>query len=167
MVGPSSQADPYLYKSALEYHILPNNFNGPQDQIKIRKYYFDFITKSPYMVIKHGPKGTLISNKQTKLCYCFADIYPTESTPVRFKVYLKCFGEIRLLVGYQFLNEYARIPVRRLPLHEEVDGCIIVKENHLWIRVGNERARILLEGFAISFGVGMESKAGEVQITKM
>ena len=170
MVGPSSQADPYLYKSALEYHILPNNFNGPQDQIKIRKYYFDFSTTSPSMLIKHGPKGTLIANEQLRPCKCFTDIYPTESSPVRFKLYLKCFGEIRLLVGYQLPNDYAsyaRINVSRLPLHQEVDGCISLKENHLCIGVGNESARIVLVDVAIKFGVYMKSKAGEVQITKM
>ena len=172
VVGPSNQADPYLYKTALEYHILPNNFSGPQDQIKLRKYYFDFHTTSTGMLIKHSPKGTLIANQSEGLgqsCKCFADIYPTESNPVQFKLYLKCYDEIRLLVGCQLLKTYARLHVHRLPLHQEIDGCITSKENRLHIKVGNESSSIPFEDFdyQISFGIYIRNKGGEVKITRM
>ena len=170
VVGPSNQADPYLYKTALEYHILPNNFSGPQNQIKIRKYYFDFHTTSTGMLIKHSPKGTLIANQSEGLghsCKCFADIYPTESSPVQFKLRLKSYGEIKLLVGSQHFKSYARILEHRLPLHEEIDGCIVLKENRLLIKVGNESSSILFENFLISFGVYIKNKGGEIEIAKM
>ena len=172
VVGPSNQADPCLYKTALEYHILPNNFSGPQDQIKLRKYYFDFHTTSTGMLIKHSAKGTLIANQSEGLgqsCKCFADIYPTESNPVQFKLYLKCYDEIRLLVGCELLKTYARLHVHRLPLHQEIDGCITPKENRLHIKVGNESSSIPFEDFdyQISFGIYIRNKGGEVKITRM
>ena len=173
LVGPSNLADPYLYKTALEYHILPNNFSGPQDQIKLRKYYFDFQTTSTGMLIKHSPKGTLIANQSEGLgqsCKCFADIDPTESNPVQFKFCLNCYGEIKLLVGTQDFKTYTRLPVHRLPLHQEIDGCITLKEHRLRIKVGNENSSIPFEEFEdlqISFGVYIKNKGGEVQITKM
>ena len=170
VVGPSNQADPYLYKTALEYHILPNNFSGPQDQITIRKYYFDFHTTSPGMLIKHSPKGTLITNQSEGLgqsCKCFVNINPTEFDPVQFKVYVKYYGEMRLLVGCQIFKTYARLPERNLPLHQEIDGCILLKDNRLHIKVGNKSSNILYENFQISFGVYIKNKGGEIQITKM
>ena len=144
------KADPYLNKAALEYHILPNSFSGPQDQIKIQKYYFDFHTTSTGMLIKHSPKGTLIANQGEGLgqsCKCFADIYPTESSPVQFKLGLKSYGEIKLFVGSQHFKSYARLLMHRLPLHEEIDGSIVLKENRLLIKVGNDSSSIFLEIF--------------------
>ena len=170
VIRPSNQADPYLYKTALEYHFLPNNFSGPQDQIKIRKYYFDFHTTSPGMLIKHGPNGTLIANQSEGLgqsCKCFVNITPTETDPVQFKVYIKCYGEMRFLVGYQFLKTYTRIYEHHLPLQQEIDGIIFLKHNHLCIIVGNEGSGILCEDVQVSFGVYIKDKGGEVQITKM
>ena len=172
MVGPSNQADPCLYKTALEYHILPNNFSGPQDQITILKYYFDFHTTSPGMLIKHSPKSTLIANQSEgpgQSCKCFVDINPTESDPMKFKLHVKCYGEMRLLVGCQVFKTYARLPEHHLPLHQEIDGCILLKDNRLHIKVGNKSSSIpyIYEDFQISFGVYIKIKGGEVQITKM
>ena len=172
MVGVSSQADPYLYKTALEYHILPNNFSGPQDQIKVRKYYFDFCTTSVGMCIKHTPKGTVIANQsevQRHACKCYAEIHPTESKSVHFKFcLLKSYnGDIRLYVGSQLSKTYAILHVHCHPLNQEIDGCITLNERHLQIKVGNEKAVMAYEDFTISFGVYLKNKGSEVRITRM
>ena len=172
MVGVSSQADPYLYKTALEYHILPSNFSGPQDQIKVRKYYFDFCTNSAGMFIKHTPKGTLIANQSKEVghpCKCSAKIHPTESNPVHFKFcVLKSYGEIRLYVCTLRSEKYANIPVHgHLSINQEKDGCITVDGNRLQIKVGNDRAAMAYDDFGISFGVFLRNIHSEVQITRM
>ena len=174
MVGVSSQADSYLYKTALEYHILPNSFSGPQDQIKVRKYYFDFCASSTGMCIKQTPRGTVIANQnegQGQACICYAEIHPTESNPVHFKFcLLKSFnGNIRLFVGSQRLKNYATLPVHGIPLNQEIDGCITLNERRLQIKVGNEKAVMSyhLEDLVISFGVYLKNRGSEVRITRM
>ena len=174
IVGPSSYADLYLYRTALEYHVWPNNFSGPQDQIKIRKYYFDFRTNSKGMCIEHNPKGTFITNESESegpSCKCFVKIHPTESSPVQFKICLRSCGDIRLLAGSR-VTKIARLSVHNFPLHKEFNGCITLKENHLQIKVGNDCASISYKDYEtihkeeISFGVYIKNKGGQVRIIK-
>jgi len=40
-VHPTNMADPNLYNAALEYHDT-DKFDGPVEQLKLRKIYFDF-----------------------------------------------------------------------------------------------------------------------------
>ena len=174
-VGPSHHTDQYLYRTALEYHVWPNSFSGPQDQIKIRKYYFDFRTNSKGLSIEHNPEGTFITNEsepEGAMCKCFAKIHPTESSPVQFKFCLRSSGDIRLIAGSQ-LTKVACLSVHNFPLHKELDGCITLKGNHLQfiliIKVGNESASIAFKDseMANTFGVYIKNKGGQVKINRM
>ena len=167
IVGPSNQADPYLYKIALEYHLLPSSFSGPQDQIEIRRYFFNFRSTSPGMFIEHNPKGTFIKNQEDGSCMCFAFVVPTESNPVRFKVCLRHFGNVKLLAGFKESKTYIRLPVSSSQLYIEIDGYITVKNDLLQLKVGDETASTVYKGLKISFGVYIKNKGGEVLITKM
>ena len=176
-VGPSHHADQYLYRTALEYHVWPNSFNGPQDQIKIRKYYFDFRTISKGLSIEHNPEGTFITNESESegvSCKCVAKIHPTESSPVHFKFCLRSCGDIKLLAGSRLTKEIACLSIQNFLLHKELDGCITLKGNHLQIKVGDDTcsASITFKDSEIaskddlSFGVYIKNK-GQVKITKI
>ena len=168
-VGPSHHTDQYLYRTALEYHVWPNSFSGPQDQIKIRKYYFDFRTNSKGLSIEHNPEGTFITNEsEPEACKCIAKIHLTESSPVQFKLCLRSRGDIRLLAGFR-LTKVACLSVHNFPLHKELDGCITLKGNHLQIKVGNESASIAFKDseMANTFGVYIKNKGSQVKIIRM
>ena len=176
-VGPSNRADPFLYKAALEYHVWPNNFHGPEDQIKIRKYYFDFPTTSKELLIQHNSKGTFITNvsesvESSGICYCFAKVHLTESSPVQFKLYLRsCSGQIKVFAGiYAPKSRVARLCVDHFPLNKELDGCIALKEQNLQIKIGNDSATIAFKDYLeddISLGVYLKNKGSKVQIIKI
>ena len=172
-VGPSHYADPYLYRTALEYHVWPYNFSGPPDQIKIRKFYFDFRTNSKGMLIEHNPMGTFITNEgdsEGPLCKCFVKIHPNESSPIRFKFCLRSYGDIRLLTGSR--HTIACLHVHSFPLHKELDGCIILKEGNLQIKVGNDSSIVAYKDEIVQkdetvFGVYIKNKGGQVKIIKV
>ena len=177
-VGPSNH-DPYLYKTALEYHVCPSNFFGPEDQIKIRKYYFDFRSASKGLLnIEHNSKGTFITNvdeteERSGRSYCYAKINLTESNPVQFKFYLRCcVGDIRVLAGIFAAEKsiVARLSVDHFPLNKELDGCITLKGKILQIKVGNDSTTITFKDNLkdnISFGIYLKSKGNKVQIIKL
>ena len=62
-VHPTSMADPDLYKAAIEYHDS-DKFDGPEDQLKLRKFYFNFCNyvRVDDLKIEHTAKGTVIKN---------------------------------------------------------------------------------------------------------
>ena len=130
-VGPSNH-DPYLYRVALEYHVCPSNFCGPEDQIKIRKYYFGFRSPSKGLLdVEHNSKGTFITTvneteEQSGRFYCYTKINLTESSPVQFKLYLRsCVGDIIVFAGIFAAEKsiFARLSVNHFPLNKELDGC--------------------------------------------
>ena len=73
-VHPTNLAVPDLYKAALEYHDT-GSYDGPQKQITVKKFYFDFDPVEG-LTIDHTPKGTLITKSQSpvEICTCFASI---------------------------------------------------------------------------------------------
>ena len=91
-VRPSKLADQNLYTAALEYHCMDKSeicaSEFSQDQLTVRKYYFNFLTV-PGLSIEHTGKGTVISvtdgsDDHVDLC-TMAEICPTKQ-PVRFKI---------------------------------------------------------------------------------
>ena len=126
-VGPSKLADCNLYFAALEYHQSEIcAFEFSQDQLTVRKYYFNFVMV-PGLSIEHTGKGTVISvtdsNDGHLLC-TMAEIFPTEM-PVRFK--FSTTGLFRLEAGYQY----------------SYFDCIVCKGN-------NEGSIMLNDGFLIT-----------------
>ena len=178
-VGPSNHADPYLYKTALEYHVCPSNFFGPEDQIKIRKYYFDFCCASKGLLnIEHNSKGTFITNVDeteeiSGRSYCYAKINLTESSPVQFKLYLRsCNGDMLVFAGIFAAQKWivAHLSVNHCPLNKELVGCITLKGKILQIKIGNDSATFSFkDNFkdALSFGISLKNKGSKVQIIKL
>ena len=177
-VGPSNHADPYLYRTALEYHVCPSNFCGPEDQIKIRKYYFGFRSSSKGLLnIEHNSKGTFITNlneaEEQPGNYCYTKFNLTESSPVQFKLYLRsCVGDILVFAGIKVAEKsiFARLFVNHFPLNKELDGCITLKGKILQIQVGNDSTTITFKDNLkddISFGIYLKNKGSKVQIIKL
>ena len=73
-VRQSNMADPDLYRAALEYHDT-GQYTGPQEQITLRKFYFDFEPVNG-LIIEQTPKGTLITKPrlpEIEACYMCLD----------------------------------------------------------------------------------------------
>ena len=89
-VRPSKFADSILYMTALEFHLMPSKYDGPQIQLAKRKSGFSFfnLTTATMTITKDGSiTKTSRSNGWDGLCA--AQVYPTEQHPVHFKFLLK------------------------------------------------------------------------------
>ena len=87
-VRPSKLADQALYTAALEYHCMSKVTKSEfsQDQLIVRKYYFDFSSPSGLSVEQtvDGTVITLTKDTRTRLC-TMAEI-SLVGKPIRFKV---------------------------------------------------------------------------------
>ena len=129
-VHPTNMADPDLYKAALEYHDT-DNFDGPQEQITVRKFYFDF---DPVfgLVIEHTPKGTVITKSQlsTRKRTCMVEVDFEIDTTVCFIFCLKSCQDkhnTELFLTYDYDENPAFAiseTVEEIPIGEEIEGRI-------------------------------------------
>ena len=144
-VFPTQLADPDLYKAALEYHNT-NKFDGPQDQIRLREHYFDF-DRSVHtgILVQHTAKGTLLTKtsidaKKTK---SIAPVFLIEDQPVAFILYLQSCSnksKTRFRLSYEsFADEVVSDSdnVNKIPLGEEVEGCIYLKDSRVQAKIGD------------------------------
>lgn len=87
-VRPTKLADQVLYTAALEYHYMSeiSESEFSQDQLTVRKYYFNFSSSSGLSVEQtaYGTVITLTKDTRTKLC-TMAEI-SLVGKPIRFKV---------------------------------------------------------------------------------
>jgi len=64
-VFPTALADSALYKAALK-HCDGSKYYGPQEQIKLRDYYFHFHS-FPELHVEFTARGTLIANFESQI----------------------------------------------------------------------------------------------------
>jgi len=104
-VRPTKMADPILYTAALEYHLFPDAYEGPQIQISSRKHrpegikytndtprYMHVHRNSDAIVIKRIANG----HSQGVCGLCTIQVYPTKWHPVHFKIELRLLQLIPL-----------------------------------------------------------------------
>ena len=150
-VRPTKIADSTLYTLALEFHHMPNKYDGPKIQLVRRKSKFDFINLTTDTVTIHMHDSRSIieksrSNDWNGLCAAQVDL--TENTPVHFKFLLNKTNTdhsgIQIVVksclkGNLSANSYrGSIDVSGFTTGKEVDGVIIMKGNQISTTIGHK-----------------------------
>jgi len=133
-VHPTNMADPDLYKAALEYHDT-EKFDGPEYQLKLRRFYFafspDLEDDEESLNIECTEKGTVITNTDDYYyaggTSCFAAIYFRNNKPVNFMVTLTSLSRTQpcLMLRCRDHSRHIEETVCMIPLGEEVQGIII------------------------------------------
>ena len=137
--------DPDLYKAALEYHDT-GKYDRPQEQIKVRKFYFDFDPVDG-LVINHSATGTLITKSQLPAGKRASGVFiHPEDEPISFTFRLKaCTNKLegKLLLAYEDLSScyedlssYEYLEFDEIPLGETMRGNIDVDDGHIDLLVG-------------------------------
>jgi len=183
-VRPSNLADPDLYKAAIEYHLMPKNFIGQHEQIKLRDFYFNFY-EAPDMQVSYSPKGTLITRVDGKVKEgseggITATVIPiSEHQPILFKVCVKNSDDydesiIELLVSFhdekvpkgsaKIIN---KIRLDNLPLGKEVDGLFAVRGERMLMQVGDNVAATAVKGKELTICICMNLCGDQLQFTRL
>ena len=136
-------ADPSLYTAALEYHVFPDKYEGPESQIIPRKqqqsrYVYKNATPE-YLNVSETPKGLILTNHSGS-ALCIIEVQPTEQRPVHFKIKFK-YDNYGGGHGYHFLvprfksvcnnitlTTHDGIDLTR-PINYELDGTVSIKGN--------------------------------------
>jgi len=170
-VHPTNMADPDLYKAALKYHDT-DNFDGPEDQLTLRKFYFNFSVVLPEyendLKIEHTGKGTMITNTNGntyKGTNCFTVLFLRDDKPVNFILtflFLCDDSETQLLLHSR--NHYVRYEAETvvgiIPLGEEVQGSVTKSGKKISAEVGDVRFHIFLrdDDESCHFGIKLHKR---------
>ena len=140
-VLPTNMADPDLYKAALEYHDT-DKFDGPQEQIELRKFYFDF-NEVEGLDIKHTAKGTVITKSHLtgRRSTTFSVVYrdPPMMIPIPFVFCLQSCAnnqETNIAITCEKVPDMERVNVEKIPIGEEVQGFITLDDGHVKVVIG-------------------------------
>ena len=97
-------ADPDLYKAAVEYHNT-GRFDGPKEQMELRKYYFDF-NEVEGLYTEHMVKGTIILFSR----YSRHSSVTTMLNELDWKSLEKRRDDSILVMFHKIINQYVDIP---------------------------------------------------------
>ena len=158
-VRPTNIADSVLYTSALEFHLIPSKYNGPQIQLSQRKFArdFDFVNLTPntMTIIKKDDHDSITKTYSiTKTCsdywdgLCVTQVYPTEQQHANFKFLLQysnsdCSG-IQIVVRSCSKNDLSPgnysggMDVGGFTTGKEVDGKIIIIGDKISTTIGHK-----------------------------
>ena len=143
-VHPTNMADLDLYRAALQYHDT-DKFDGPQEQIKVRKYYFDFDPVDG-LIIEHSATGTLITKSQLPADKCTTGVFiHPEDESISFTLCLKACAdrqEGKLMLTYEDLSTFEYLDFDEIPLGEKVGGIIDIEDGHIELLIGDVLLRI-------------------------
>ena len=115
-VRPTKLADQALYTAALEYHYMSevSASEFSQDQLTVRKYYFNF-SPSSELSVEQTVDGTVITlTKDTRTRLCTMAEISLARKPIRFKVQYSTSSQLygRLKVGgYCSKYNYNKEPI--------------------------------------------------------
>ncbi|XP_065886966.1 BTB/POZ domain-containing protein 9-like [Dysidea avara] len=181
-VSPTNMADPDLYKAALEYHLMPENFTGSPEQTEVREFYFDFY-EAPDMQVSHTPKGTLITHvdggveEDSEVGITATTAPINEQQPILFKVCVKnsnIDSVIKLLVNFKdetapegSRKPFSRIRIDNLPIGKEVDGLFSVNGDVMIMKIGENVAATSVRGKELGICVSMNCCGDQLQFTRV
>ena len=151
-VRPTKFADLVLYASALEFHLMPSKYDGPQIQLARRKLpfigFFNLTTVT--MTIKED--GPFVSITKINSCnwdgLCAAQVYLTEQDSVHFKFLLKESNSDRS--GIQIVTRSCSknslsvgdcsgaMDSKGFTIGETVDGMISLKGGKITTTIGHK-----------------------------
>jgi len=125
-VHPTNMADPDPYKAALEYRDT-DKFDGSQEQITLRQFYFDF-DDDDGLTIEHTSKGTLItkSHLPTEKSTCAAPVDSTEFFIFRL---ISCSDKTKIFITLLNNNTSTCFSenVEKIPIGKEIYGQISIE----------------------------------------
>ena len=155
-VHPTNMADPDLYKAALEYHDT-DKFDGPEDQLKLRNYYFDFKPMEDDIRVEHTAKGTLLTNDgPATFVTCVAKVLFTDTIQIPFTFCLKsCRNRHNTLLKLYDINycDVSQKDVTKLPIGKEVQGVVFIEPDHIKAHIGDVKLSILSCGELCEIGI--------------
>ena len=140
IVRPTEMADPALYTAALEYHLLPDKYRGPSNQIAIRKcppHDYKFVNMS----VIENDNGIQIFKTSKRNGLCAILVYRTQKQPVCFKILLQEVDTVYsciYLVTRSYSSRYRLLQVddctrgvgfHNLHAQQEINGVISVTES--------------------------------------
>ena len=114
-----------------------------QDQLTLRKYYFDFVSSSG-VHIEHTVKGTVItvtadSGDRCRELWAMAEISPTKEEPVKFKIWIV---QSQLQLGGTYRNFLCSDKDFILIHSGEVEGSIMLTDSgKLKTKIGDDVKR--------------------------
>ena len=177
-VRPTNMADPDLYKAALEYHLVPKKFTGPDEQIQSRRFYFDFSGPAD-MKVTQSPKGTeimQICGYDSQMCCVNTIINVTEKKPVLFKFCLKrSQADSHIMFNGVYRNDSVRpgenksfqMLLHDMPKGEVVNGSLTITGSELLVKVGMKVAAIEVGGDELIIGVWTRKHGDQVEFTRI
>jgi len=155
-VRPTYMADPDLYKAALEYHDT-DKFDGPEDQLKPRMFYFDFEAMEDDIKMEQTAKGTILTNDgPATFVTCVTKIFFKDSLKVPFTFCLNsCRNKRETLVKLYDVSHciIASNNVVKLPIGEKVQGIILHGVKGISVNIGNLKLSIAACGELCEFGI--------------
>ena len=178
LVRPLKMANPDLYTAALEYHLVPDKYQGPPNQLTKRRY----ITK-PIKYISFN--NVIVSDKTNSITstnyygfnngICAVLVDPTEQQPVCFRVviqYVNHYSHICFVTrSYNTRNpsfqgdDFADgVKLSDLCLKQEIDGIISVKGNSFVTTVNGTRTTTR-KGILTYICVHMKKECDEFQFS--
>ena len=89
-VRPVQEIDSVLYTAALEYHLLPDEYAGPPEQIDPRSPFFEVISVTPGNVtLEKNNNKTVISRigSNSWRASCAIKVFPIQNKPLKFSLY--------------------------------------------------------------------------------
>jgi len=143
-VHPTNMADPDLYKAALEYHDT-DKFDGPKDQLKLRKFYFEFEPLEygdADVKIEHTAKGNFIKNNGLATsvnCVAIMEIKRYDKIPFTFCL-KSCQNKHKMLLKLCDSSNDIELDaqnVAKLPIGKEVQGIISHRGDGIEAHIGN------------------------------
>ena len=140
IVHPRNMADPDLYKAALEYRET-GKYDGPEDQLTLRKFYFDFAPMQG-LEIEHTPKGTLITKSPTS----YKCVTLTTSNQSEYFIFCvkSCSDKSRMFINLINLetSDSECKDVEKIPIGEEIYGQVSVDDDLLCAEFGELVLRV-------------------------
>ncbi|XP_065887539.1 kelch-like protein 26 [Dysidea avara] len=100
-VRPVEEIDSVLYTAALEYHLLPEEYAGPPEQIKPRCPFFEVISVTPSTVtLEKNKDKTVISRIGSRSWreLCVIKVTPFQQNPLKFTLCLEAYCDRSYIV---------------------------------------------------------------------
>ena len=170
-VIPTTLADPALYKAALKYRD-GSKYDGPQEQIRLRDYYFHFHSSRELRVV-FTARGTLIANAESSHYERNAELHicPKEGNPTLFQIFIKCCSDkTKMKFGFRYCESSATasMDASDFPIGKEVDGYFAVHERkRILAKIGDKTMSVPIKRHdALDFYVSLYSKNDQVLIQK-
>ena len=149
-------ADPDLYKAALEYHNT-DKFDGPENQLTPRRFYFNFEPMEDDIRMEHTAKGTLLTNDgPATFVTCVAEVFFKNALRIPFTFCLNsCRDQQKTLIKLYDINHdvVSTKNVVKLPIGEKVEGVISHGVDVIVANIGDVELSVSACGELCEFGI--------------